>query len=287
MNHNILFLDDEKSILSSLRRVFMKEPYTFFFASSADEAIQIIKQTEMSVIVSDMRMPEVDGITFLRNAVQIAPDSVRMLLSAYADIQSVMKAVNEGHIWRYITKPWDDNDLRLTIRNGIQFYEESSARKRLLVELAQKNAELLDMNNVLEKKVLERTWQIRERSKLLSLIIEEENSSIILKACCETVLQISGASTVTLNVPFLNTVVVCPGSDNKALDNLIKLELKQKGDVLGTISLQFDVSRKRGEVEAILSDFIPVILLAVSHQKSIVEAPGLIDNITNIIDRLS
>jgi len=303
MEHTILFVDDEKSILSSLRRVFRLEGFEIVLAESAQEAIGILQERTVSVIVSDMRMPEMDGIAFLKKAVSIRPDAVRILMTAYADIDSVMKAVNEGHIWRYITKPWDDNDLKLAVRTAVQFYSESLAHKLLLIELEGKNAELRNMNVILEEKVKERTWEIREHSRILNMIIEEDDGEAILSYCCQVVARIGGVKEAFLFIPFQNKTYSATGTpltaevrelmekalgQNEVIEigNGIAFSMHHRGVPLGLLMLTLSEERLSEERKASLLEFTTVIVVALTQQKMLKDAPGLLADIDNIIGRL-
>jgi response regulator RpfG family c-di-GMP phosphodiesterase len=123
----ILCVDDEPNILSSLRRLFRPQGYQVFTAESGAEGLKLLEAEQVDVVISDMRMPEMDGARFLEQVRARWPDTLRMLLTGYADIQSILDAINRGEIYRYITKPWDDNDILLIVRHALE-------RKALEVE---------------------------------------------------------------------------------------------------------------------------------------------------------
>jgi response regulator RpfG family c-di-GMP phosphodiesterase len=116
----ILFVDDEKQMLTALNRVFRGKTYTVFMANSAQEALEILENETMDIIVSDMRMPEMDGATFLAKTVDLYPASRRILLTGYSDQESTVRAINEGQVHQYIMKPWDNDALKATIDSEIQ-----------------------------------------------------------------------------------------------------------------------------------------------------------------------
>ena len=111
--HSILFVDDESNILSSLKRLFKPLGYEIYTASGGAEGLDVLSRHAIDVVVSDMRMPEMDGAKFLSQARENWPDTVRILLTGYADINATISAVNKGNIYRYISKPWEDNDPKL------------------------------------------------------------------------------------------------------------------------------------------------------------------------------
>jgi len=158
----ILFVDDEKNILSSLKRLFRPVIDKIFIAESGAKGLEILNEESVDIIVSDMRMPEMDGAEFLEKVTEQWPDTVRILLTGYADITSTINAVNKGNIYRYVSKPWEDNDLKITIKQAMEtkFLEQERLRLQKLSE--KQNEELKELNQNLEEKVEQRTEQLRQ-----------------------------------------------------------------------------------------------------------------------------
>ena len=146
--HSLLIVDDEVDVLESLRHLFHRT-YKVLTASSGDLAVEILKTQEVHLILSDQRMPGMSGDVFLSHARKIQPDAIRMLFTGYADIQAVINAVNEGHIFRYILKPWDALELEGVIRQATEQYEILADRKRLIAELQTANSQLTRANDTL------------------------------------------------------------------------------------------------------------------------------------------
>lgn len=162
MENTILFVDDEQNILNSLTRVFRREGYDILTAGSGEEGLEKIKANKVAVVVSDHRMPGMEGVEFLSKVKEISPSTIRFMLTGYADIKSVIGAINNGEVYRYITKPWNDDDLKLTIRGGFEHYRIVEENKVLHELTARQNAELFSLNQGLEAKVAEKTRKIRE-----------------------------------------------------------------------------------------------------------------------------
>jgi len=158
----ILFVDDEQSILKSLKRVFINEPYEVFTSNSPSEALKKMEDTRFAVVVSDERMPEMEGTAFLKKVKERWPDVVRMILTGYADLGTAISAINQGNVYRFINKPWDDTELKLTVKNALAHYELVSENKRLFELTRKQNEELLDLNLNLAKKVEQRTEEIKK-----------------------------------------------------------------------------------------------------------------------------
>ncbi|MBU0910201.1 MAG: response regulator [Proteobacteria bacterium] len=159
----ILFVDDEKSILKALRRIFLDENYHVLTAGSGQEALDLLQTGEKpAVIISDQRMPGMGGAEFLSKAKKILPDTIRMVLTGYADINAAMESINQGGIYRYILKPWNDEELKLSVKDAVLMFDLISQNKRLTMELEKNNLALVELNASLEQKVAERTWALRQ-----------------------------------------------------------------------------------------------------------------------------
>lgn len=112
----ILLLDDEPYMLNALRRVFRKENYKILQTTSPIEAFELLAMHRVQVIISDQRMPSMSGTTFLSKVKELHPDTTRIILSGYTELESVIDAINRGAVYRFFTKPWDDQQLREQIR---------------------------------------------------------------------------------------------------------------------------------------------------------------------------
>ncbi len=123
MKLNLLFVDDEKQILIPLKAMFKKQ-YTVFTAISGPNALEIINSHSIQIIVSDQRMPEMQGVELLKQVKEISPQTVRILLTGYADLNAVVESVNTGEIFRFIEKPWNNERLKNTIAAAANIYEK-------------------------------------------------------------------------------------------------------------------------------------------------------------------
>lgn len=171
----LLFVDDEENILKALRRLFRGAEYKTYFANSGMEGIEILEQEQIDLIVSDMRMPQMDGAEFLSIAAERWPDVVRILLTGFSDLESTITAVNKGKIYSYCHKPWDDHDLKSLIDKATQQKRMAEERVQLFEIINQKNAQLQELNSKLEEKVEQRTEQLKKSLKQL------ENANKVLK----------------------------------------------------------------------------------------------------------
>lgn len=157
---SILLVDDEASVLSALRRLLRPSGYTMHFAASGREGLEVLEREHVDLVISDMRMPEMDGATFLKHVRNRWSDVVRVMLTGYSEITSTIDAINHGEIYRYIQKPWDDNDLILIIRDALERRRLQAENARLQLLTQQQNDELRELNSGLEHKVQERTAEL-------------------------------------------------------------------------------------------------------------------------------
>ena len=169
-NYTILCVDDEENILSALQRVFLEEDnYEIITANSGNEGLKILKERPVDLIMSDQRMPEMSGTEFLKQARELYPDTIRIVLSGFSDFDTVTKAINEGEIYRLIQKPWEDSELLSVIKDCLDKYELLRENKKLQEEIEKQNAELKTFNLKLEEKVEERTQELFLRNQVLTL----------------------------------------------------------------------------------------------------------------------
>ncbi|MFI5315497.1 MAG: HD domain-containing phosphohydrolase [Myxococcota bacterium] len=163
----VLFVDDEVNILKALARLFRGEPVRVLTASSAAEALALLGSERIQVVVSDQRMPGTTGVRLLAQVRERCPDVVRILLTGHTEIAVAIEAINQGEIFRLLTKPWNDDELRATVRQALA---DSALRAEIvrLNKLTQtQNVSLQEMNHSLERKVAERTSELEAKNREL------------------------------------------------------------------------------------------------------------------------
>lgn len=163
----VLFVDDEENVLRSLTRLFMDEPFDILTAGSGHEGLEVLKQQPVAVIVSDQKMPGMIGAEFLARSREIRPDAVRMILTGYADVSAAMDAINKGGAFRYITKPWNDDDLVHAVHDALDRYHLAAENRRLTALTIQQNEELKKWSSELEIYVQQQTIDLSRRNKEL------------------------------------------------------------------------------------------------------------------------
>lgn len=146
----LLMVDDDENILAALKRLLRRDGYRLLTASSGKQGLDILKHDIVDVVISDQRMPEMTGVEFLRQAKTICPDTVRIVLSGYTELGSVTDAINEGAIYKFLTKPWDDGLLRASIHEAFQRKELSDENRRLNKQLFAAKEQLERQNERLQ-----------------------------------------------------------------------------------------------------------------------------------------
>ncbi len=167
-DRNLLIIDDETDILKALRRQF-RHHYNIYIANSAAEGYAIMTQTPIHVIISDQRMPGMSGVEFFDRTRNEFPDAIRLLLTGYADIQSVIAAINEGNVFRYIAKPWDPEELDTIVREAFTKYTMIVENRRLVLQLK-------EANQSLEARVQERTAELNAANAALLRLNAEKDA---------------------------------------------------------------------------------------------------------------
>lgn len=161
----LLLVDDEENILHALYRTLRKEPYEIEIANSAKEAAEKFYEKPFDIVISDYKMPGVNGLEFLKWVRENFPDTIRIVLTGQADMDVAIEAINEGEIYRFFTKPWDDDEIKLALRIAAQSLELERENRRLLEELKK------------TKKVIEK---LEEQYPGITQVERDEEGRIIL-----------------------------------------------------------------------------------------------------------
>ena len=174
--HTVLFVDDEVNILHSLKRLLRKEAYRILTATSGADGLEILKENDIHLVVTDQRMPGLSGTEFLAKVKEKYPEVIRIVLSGYTEVDSITESINKGHIYKFMLKPWNDQNLKLEIKQALEQYDLMQVNKTLHEKLIEKNAELEKINENLEMLVKERTkdFEIQNQALELSRAILED-----------------------------------------------------------------------------------------------------------------
>ncbi|MFG6441240.1 HD domain-containing phosphohydrolase [Roseateles sp. LKC17W] len=176
----VLFVDDEPSILSALRRLFRPQGYRILLAESGAAGLDLLRKENVDLVVSDMRMPEMDGATLLEKVREGWPAVGRILLTGYADIGSTVAAINRGQIHRYVAKPWDDRELVLCVQDGLERRRLEQENKALLRLTREQNDQLQTLNTSLTERVKARTAELEQVNAMLETSFAQVQENFLL-----------------------------------------------------------------------------------------------------------
>src|SRR5574337_781975 len=176
----LLLVDDEPSILSSLRRLLRPVGYRIHTAESGRAGLELLEREPVDLVISDMRMPEMDGAKFLEQVRLRWPQTMRLLLTGYADMSSTIAAINRGEIYRYVAKPWDDNELMLIVRDALEHRRLENENARLLALTQEQNDALRELNSSLEEKGRERTTELEQVNSFLNVANDKLKQNFVV-----------------------------------------------------------------------------------------------------------
>lgn len=163
----LLLVDDERPILNALQRILRKETYRILTAESGDEALEMLAENGVQVVVSDFRMPGMSGVDLLREVKELYPHTVRVVVSGYADGRLIMDSINVGEVYRFLPKPWNDDELKVTLRQCFEQHRLITENARLIAQVRAQNEELREMNDLLEQAVDQRTLSLQLSQEVL------------------------------------------------------------------------------------------------------------------------
>lgn len=169
MERTLLLVDDEENITSALVRLLRRDGYNILRANSGEAGLALLAENEVGVIISDQRMPEMSGVEFLSKVRDLYPNTVRIVLSGYTELNSVTDAINRGAIYKFLTKPWEDDLLRANVEEAFQRFEMKRENDRLGRELLEANTELQKINRELEQRVEEKTREVVRNLNVLQV----------------------------------------------------------------------------------------------------------------------
>jgi len=167
--HTVLCVDDEKNILSALKRLLRKEDYELLTASNGEEALKILDENTVQLVMSDQRMPEMSGTELFEKVKERYPEIIRIILTGYTEIDAITGAINQGNIYKFFLKPWNDETLKLEIRKALDQYDLIKINKELTEKVKEQNEALMRVNDTLEQKVEERTRELELRNQALEV----------------------------------------------------------------------------------------------------------------------
>jgi DNA-binding NtrC family response regulator len=155
-------VDDEENVLRSVERLFRREPYRLLTAASAEEALAAVEREPVHLVMADQRMPGMTGIQLIERIREQHPEVMRIVFTGYIDMNTAIDAINKGQVFRFVTKPWRDDDLKNVVRQALIQYELVAENHKLMDLIERQNLRLRQLNQQLEKQVAQRTEVVRD-----------------------------------------------------------------------------------------------------------------------------
>lgn len=155
--YRVLLVDDEESILRALRRLLRGQPYEVVTAGGAEEALRLLEREPAHLVMSDHRMPGQTGVEFLREVRRRWPDTIRIILSGYTEVKAIIDAINDGEVYKYLTKPWNEEEIKLHLVRALEQYELQAENERLTREVVAQNDKLRELNALLDQRASDAT----------------------------------------------------------------------------------------------------------------------------------
>lgn len=285
--YSILVVDDEPDNLLLLERVLRRE-YNVFSANSGAEALEFLEGMDVDMIISDQRMPHMSGAELLGEAYLRNPDQVRILLTAYSDVKDIIAAINAGHIYQYIAKPWDPDELKLVVRRSLESYQLTLDNRRMLAEYRNDEAMVLSAFSNLVGRLEERSVVRRGRAAR----VKEYASALAreMRLFGEEMIQLEAAAhlyqlgTLVLPDAVLNTPEVAldasardalAGAEGATEDLLLPLPFFVKATpICGMLTERFDGSGPRGLSGPDIPKLARILQVAVAFEEALQGPPG-------------
>jgi len=262
LKNSVLFVDDEPLILGSIRRAVVDEEYVSYFTGSAQEALAIMAKNKISVVVTDLQMPSMDGLTMLKIAKEKYPDMQKIILSGYTQLNQVLVAINEGDIHKYITKPWEMGDLLRSVREAVEFFSLKKETEDLSRTLESSNSAYKNVLKTLDTKLgcVDRdSLALKELIVFTFSQVRNNNTSPEVIDLCET-LCVSFANS-TPSFPTVFNLQEIKDGISKSMSKMMSVE---------KLTIEINGKKCHGHFPFIL--FLFDFLAVLSHQYQVMEA---------------
>ena len=166
----VLLVDDEESIIRALGRLLRREPYQLVTATSGAEALRLMEEEPADLIITDQRMPGMSGLELLQEVRQRWPNVIRIILSGYSNVDCILDAVNEGAIYKYLTKPWNDEEIKIHIRRAFDQFGLEEQNRSMARQIEQQNDQLRKMNCLLDQRAVDANIGLSFAQELMEII---------------------------------------------------------------------------------------------------------------------
>ena len=270
--HKVLLVDDEENVLHSLKRLLRKEEYRLFTASSGAEGLQILEGNDVHLVISDQRMPQMSGTEFLAIVKEQYPDTIRIVLTGYTDVDSITESINKGHIYKFFLKPWNDQSLKLEIKSALEQYDLIQANKRLHEKVIEQNEELKKINENLEMLVKERTKELEIQNQALELsrAILEDLTLPVIGVSAEGLIAVINREAESLSING-NDIEI-----GREINDYFSPKVKEK--IISTLQTNTTQTIKDYQVSGITYDIDVMPLSGNFHDKGVILSLKQVEN---------
>lgn len=194
----VLIVDDEEGILSSLRRLLRREAYELITVANAKEALRVMEEQPVSLLISDYRMPGMSGTDLLLEVQRRWPETLRIVLSGYSEVKAIISAINEGAVYKFITKPWNDEEIKLHVRRALEQHALRAENQRMAREISLQNQRLRELNEQLDQRAADASRGLTFAQETLEMIdagvVTIDVTGLVVTANREAVRLLAGRS---------------------------------------------------------------------------------------------
>ncbi len=268
----LLLVDDDPNVLKALKRLLRKENYRLLMAESGQQALNLLSENTVNVIISDHRMPVMTGIEFLSKVKQCYPDITRIVLSGYSDIDTITQAINQGNIYKFIAKPWDDEQIKVAINEAFIQNELKMENSRLTEELTKANAQLTQKNV--------------ETSGFLEQVVNHSNDGIVIVNQQNLVIY-SNPSAITLLIEHYKVLpgdeFELPYKENQKLNR--RLTRQAKDDIVVEINCSAITQDGQRAFLVSLHDISDLERIRIEKRRSEQHIKNVVFQIINVISK--
>ncbi|SYZ71908.1 hypothetical protein TRIP_C20023 [Candidatus Zixiibacteriota bacterium] len=167
--HTVLLVDDEPNVLKSLKRLMIDTDYQILTAESGEEGLKILDRENIHLVISDYRMPGMNGVEFLKKVKDRFPETMRLILSGFADATAIVDAINDGQVYKFMPKPWNDQELMTTVKRALEQLDLQQENTKLYQELQERNKALEELTAGLESAIGQRTKDLESKNRALAI----------------------------------------------------------------------------------------------------------------------
>ncbi len=265
---DVIIVDDEEYILKSLRRIFREESFNVFFTTRCEEALDLLDREEIKAVVSDQKMPSMSGVDFLEKVKDKKPRVVRILFTGFADIKVAEDAINKGGVYRFINKPWNDEDLKSTVRHAVNKFDLEEKNLSLAAELKKQNEKLVSLNRRLKN--------MYEAQKFFSSTVSHELRTPLssIKMAIDIITSGTAGDLTERQRDFLERAKNNVDRLNRLINDILDLSKIESG--------KYKLKREKGNINSLIEETVE-IYRPTAERKGLYLKAGLDKNLPSVM----